>query len=658
MKDIGLTIDTPIANGQIHRVPVAGKKGKPGWYGAMYVNGKIFGSYGNWSTGEKYKFKNGGNGSSTLTKEERAVITLLSKNQREEKVLQQQKVAKKSQKEWERLPPCPKDHPYLVSKGIGPHGARLDERAGDALVIGIVDPDGAITALQQIWDPENQVLPKGSLSKKFSAGGCKKGCCHVIDGTTERIFICEGFSTGASINEATGNKVLVALDAGNLLPVAQAAQKMFSDALLPQKIIIAADNDRQKEKNIGLDKAKEAAEKTGFELVYPSGIEGTDFNDMMAEKGLSMTRDILLNEKPENIGILAALQPAVSIEPRPIEWLWKPMLAKRKFHLLAARGGSAKTTLACDIAARITQGAEYPMAPLQIECFNKGSILFVTTEDEPDDTLVPRFLAAGGDPAKLTFLSSSKHHLDINERPEELETIIENLPDDLALIILDPVTSMTGNANTHVDSNVKRIAGVLSGLAIKHNLTILGIIHFRKGDPTARGNNLIDMVTGSAGWVNSARIALACFIDDKEDIGYFGVIKSNIGPKKCTLEYQAVINDDDVVEIFYSEKQDVNIETIISRLVEREGKEEKSKIRLDRAVNRYGKFFTEHGLKPAPLKNVRNFIKETLGERITPDELRSVERSGGYKASPGGKGAEWVIHPPGCECIKCSSCDI
>jgi hypothetical protein len=338
-----------------------------------------------------------------------------------------------------------------------------------------------------------------------------------------------------------------------------------------------------------------------------------------------------------------------------VEWLWKPMLAKRKFHLLAARGGSAKTTLACDIAAKITQGAAHPMVPLQIECFDKGSILFVTTEDEPDDTLVPRFLAADGDPAKLTFLSSSKHHLDINERPEELETIIENLPDDLALIILDPVTSMTGDANTHVDSNVKRIAGVLSGLAIKHNLTILGIIHFRKGDPTARGNNLVDMVTGSAGWVNSARIALACFKDDREDIGYFGVIKSNIGPTNCTLEYQVVINNDDVVEIFYSEKKDINIETVISRIVEREGKEEKRKIRLDRTINRYGEFFTGHGLQPAPLKKVRNFIKETLGERITVDELREVERAGGYKSKPGGKSAEWVIHPPGCECEKCNS---
>ena len=42
---------------------------------------------------------------------------------------------------------------------------------------------------------------------------------------------------------------------------------------------------------------------------------------------------------------------------------------------------------------------------------------------------------------------------------------------------------------------------------------------------------------------------------------------------------------------------------------------------------------------------------------ITLDELREVERIGGYKSKPGGKGADWVIHPPGCECDKCTGCN-
>jgi AAA domain len=368
-------------------------------------------------------------------------------------------------------------------------------------------------------------------------------------------------------------------------------------------------------------------------------------------------RSNVVNEKQDKPGdrpyLIDALQPATEITVKKVYWRWKPILADRKFHLLAARGGSAKTTLACDLAARVTTGKRYPMSDFEAESFEVGSVLFVTTEDEPDDTLLPRFLSAGGNPEKLFFLSSSKHHLDLNERSQELEAFIECLPSDRALVILDPVTSMTGDANTHVDSNVKRLSGVLSGLAIKHNISILGIIHFRKGDPTAKGNSLVDMVTGSAGWVNSARVALACFLDEKTGTGYFGVIKSNIGPTNCTLTYKPVI-ENDVVHIEYQDIQQRNIEGIIREVTARESNESKKEIRQNRAINRYGEFFTEHGLAPAGMKDVRNYVKEMIGQRITENDLREAEIAGGYITKPGGKGKPWMMHPPGCHCEKCT----
>jgi len=88
MQDVGLTIDNPIANGKIQRIPIVGKKGKPGWYAAKELNGRIFGSYGDWTTGEKYTFKNGGKGSSSLTKEELSVLHMISQNEREKQQLQ------------------------------------------------------------------------------------------------------------------------------------------------------------------------------------------------------------------------------------------------------------------------------------------------------------------------------------------------------------------------------------------------------------------------------------------------------------------------------------------------------------------------------------------------------------------------------------------
>ncbi len=368
--------------------------------------------------------------------------------------------------------------------------------------------------------------------------------------------------------------------------------------------------------------------------------------------GVNSLKKEAVGEKDDSF-LLSVLQPASEITPRKVEWMWNPMLARRKFHLLAARGGSAKTSIACDLAARITTGGSFPGgASFSTGFFEKGAVLFITTEDDPEDTLLPRFLAAGGDSSNLTFLSSSEYHLDLNDRPDELGKILKSMP-DLSLVILDPVTAMTGGADTHVDSNVKRLAGILSGLSIEHDLSILGIMHFRKGTPMSKGSGLVDMVTGSAGWVNSARIALACFVDEKTDIGYFGVIKSNIGHKKYTLGYSVQI-DDDVVKIEYLEAQQKNIEIILLEVAARESKESKKEKKLSRAINLIGKFFTDHGLEPAEQQRVRKYVKEFIGERITNDELLEAERQGHYSSSPSGKGGSWFTHPPGCACGKCS----
>ena len=67
--------------------------------------------------------------------------------------------------------------------------------------------------------------------------------------------------------------MVVAFDAGNLMPVALAFRKKYPD----MDIIICADNDTETEGNPGLTKAKEAAKAINARLAVPP-ISG-DFND-------------------------------------------------------------------------------------------------------------------------------------------------------------------------------------------------------------------------------------------------------------------------------------------------------------------------------------------------------------------------------------------
>lgn len=150
-------------------------------------------------------------------------------------------------------------HAYLTKKRIQPHGTRIYK---NALVVPIHNESDRLVNLQFI-------VADGA--KRFLSGGRKRGCFYTIGDLTETILICEGFATGASLHEETGQRVVVAFDAGNLLPVARNIRELSPDT----EIIIAGDNDQ-----IGRDKAQEAALAVGGKILIPP-TPGTDWNDVI-----------------------------------------------------------------------------------------------------------------------------------------------------------------------------------------------------------------------------------------------------------------------------------------------------------------------------------------------------------------------------------------
>lgn len=173
--------------------------------------------------------------------------------------------------------PAPADHPYLVTKGIKPHGLRFD---GVNLLVPMRDTAGDLYSLQRI-------APDGD--KRFQPSGQVKGCYFSIGKLTKAdgvLIVAEGFATGASIHEATGQAVAVAFNAGNLLPVAEALRNKYP-AL---RIIVAADDDVNTPGNPGVTKATEAARAVGGLLAVPDfganrPDKATDFNDLHQKVG-------------------------------------------------------------------------------------------------------------------------------------------------------------------------------------------------------------------------------------------------------------------------------------------------------------------------------------------------------------------------------------
>lgn len=261
--------DTIIADGTLHRFSSNGDPGdKAGWY-VFFDDGSPVGAFGCWRTGIKRTWHAGHNGH-TLAAKEKALewqrMEVVRRQREEDTQRRHKEAADRAQKLISASRPAPADHPYLQEKRITTHGLTVDSENRLLVPVRIA---GHLTSLQTI---------NTSGEKRFLVGGEIKGGFYLLGTVQDVAMICEGFATGASVHEATGHGVVVALSASNLLPVAQAIRGLYPTAA----IILAGDKDRS---GVGQKAAIEAAAAVGGTVAIPTE-EGMDWNDIAVRDGL------------------------------------------------------------------------------------------------------------------------------------------------------------------------------------------------------------------------------------------------------------------------------------------------------------------------------------------------------------------------------------
>jgi len=271
LNSFGLS-DNFIIDGNIHRCSSAAKpkKNKDGWYAIKEFNGQYYCNYGCWVRGEQGRCSTLNGTGTTNHKMWEALEYARIKEFEEREKSGQERALKFISKAIESV----EHHPYLQKKQISKYKTL---RINNLIVIPLYNPCGVINSYQTI---------NNNGRKQFMTGGVVGGCCYPIKGDDSIICICEGFATGVSINLATGFKTLCAMNAGNIEKVAKSAIEKFKNS----KIIICADNDHKKEKNVGIETGKKVAFELGLSCVWPTGINGSDFNDMAVEIGLNAVR--------------------------------------------------------------------------------------------------------------------------------------------------------------------------------------------------------------------------------------------------------------------------------------------------------------------------------------------------------------------------------
>jgi AAA domain len=108
------------------------------------------------------------------------------------------------------------------------------------------------------------------------------------------------------------------------------------------------------------------------------------------------------------------------------------------------------------------------------------------------------------------------------------------------LVIIDPIMSLMGKADTNKDNEVRAVLTPLKTIAEKHDIAIIMIRHLTK----SRGDNMQHWGGGSVAFGALARIGLIAVKDpDDEDQYVFGPVKSNLSEKKGLKLLYSVTND-------------------------------------------------------------------------------------------------------------------
>ncbi|HGB1754079.1 TPA: DUF5710 domain-containing protein, partial [Salmonella enterica subsp. enterica serovar Java] len=205
-------------------------------------------------------------------------------------------------------------HPYLVKKGVqAARGVHIDDK--QRLLIPLQNVEGVIRSMQTI-DPEG--------NKRLTKDAEKSGNFFVVGGTLKngRPIVCaEGYATAASGAMALRMPVVMAIDSGNLVKVAENLHKKFPDS----PMLFLGDDDPPKPHrpgNPGKEAAEKAARLTGGIAVLPAltpeeKAQGmTDFNDLHQSRGLAALTEELA---PLRQRLLPGPTPGASPELQPTE---------------------------------------------------------------------------------------------------------------------------------------------------------------------------------------------------------------------------------------------------------------------------------------------------------------------------------------------------
>jgi hypothetical protein len=200
---------------------------------------------------------------------------------------------------------------------------------------------------------------------------------------------------------------------------------------------------------------------------------------------------------------------ASEIEPEPITWLWPNRIAIGKQTLIAGDPGLGKSQLTAFLTAVVTTGGEWPCGEGRAD---QGNVVIFSAEDDAADTIVPRLLAAGADRSRVQIAeavttsdgkgNTSRRMFHLQDDLARLESLLSKIG-DVRLVIIDPITAYLCGVDTHRNSDVRGVLGLVAEMAARHHVAVVVISHWNKSGI----GSAVNRVTGSGAFTAAVRAA-------------------------------------------------------------------------------------------------------------------------------------------------------
>jgi putative DNA primase/helicase len=273
------------------------------------------------------------------------------------------------------------------------------------------------------------------------------------------------------------------------------------------------------------------------------GVNGPD--DLIAVVGDAAALEMIDNAEPFTGAKPGAVLRCFSdIAAKPLRWLWPGRIPLGKLTLLIGDPGLGKSLLTTDFASRVTRGTSFP------DCARceSGTVIFLSAEDDAEDTIRPRLDAAGADISRVHILDAVRVPLtngSLIEKPFNLETDIAALEGalhehpDVRLIVIDPISAYLGGVDSHSNAEVRGILTPLAALAARFGVAVLCITHLRKSAGAA-----IYRAISSIAFAAAARAVWAVAPDPEDgDRRLLLAVKQNLSPNAGGLAFRIEIQN-------------------------------------------------------------------------------------------------------------------